>query len=87
MTLGFVARRGSHRRMTEASDAQPFITLAQFLKARGLAQTGGQAKLMAREAGIVVNGAPENRPGRKLHDGDVVVLDGNTLTVQDVRPA
>lgn len=47
-----------------------FITLAQAVKAVGLANTGGQAKLRVREGDILVNGQPESRPGRKLRQGD-----------------
>jgi ribosome-associated protein len=47
-----------------------FITLAQAIKAVGLAETGGQAKIIVREEGFLVNGAAENRPGRKLRAGD-----------------
>ena len=46
------------------------ITLAQALKAVGLAGTGGQAKFMVREGAATVNGEPAAQPGRKLHAGD-----------------
>lgn len=46
------------------------ITLAQALKLAGLADTGGQAKLRVRQGDILVNGSPEDRPGRKLRAGD-----------------
>jgi ribosome-associated protein len=46
------------------------ITLAQALKAAGLADTGGQAKHLARGGTVQVNGAAETQPGRKLHAGD-----------------
>jgi ribosome-associated protein len=46
------------------------ITLAQALKAVGLAGTGGQAKYMVREGTATVNGAPAAQPGRKLRAGD-----------------
>jgi len=46
------------------------ITLAQALKAVGLAGTGGQAKFMVREGTATVNGEPAVQPGRKLHAGD-----------------
>jgi ribosome-associated protein len=46
------------------------ITLAQAVKAVGLAGTGGQAKILVREGGFLVNGAAETRPGRKLRAGD-----------------
>jgi ribosome-associated protein len=46
------------------------ITLAQAVKAVGLADTGGQAKYRIREGEILVNGEVETRPGRKLRAGD-----------------
>lgn len=46
------------------------ITLAQALKAAGLAGTGGQAKVLVREGSATVNGKVVLQPGRKLHAGD-----------------
>jgi ribosome-associated protein len=46
------------------------ITLAQAVKAVGLADTGGQAKYLIREGGITVNGTAVTQPGTKLHAGD-----------------
>ncbi len=47
-----------------------YITLAQAVKAVGLADTGGQAKFRVREGDLLVNDEPETRPGRKLRAGD-----------------
>jgi ribosome-associated protein len=46
------------------------ITLAQAVKAVGLADSGGQAKHLVRNGGVTVNGAVETQPGRKLSRGD-----------------
>jgi ribosome-associated protein len=46
------------------------ITLAQAVKAVGIAGSGGEAKHLVREGRCLVNGSPENRPGRKLFQGD-----------------
>ncbi len=46
------------------------ITLAQAVKVAGLADTGGQAKLLVRSGRLRVNGRPEDRPGHKLRAGD-----------------
>lgn len=46
------------------------ITLAQAVKAAGLADTGGQAKKLIRSGQVRVNGIVVTRPGRKLVDGD-----------------
>lgn len=48
------------------------ITLSQALKVAGLADTGGQAKVIVRAGQVTVNGEPELRPGRKLRAGDVI---------------
>lgn len=48
------------------------ITLAQAVKLAGLADTGGQAKLLVRAGKVRVNGSAETRPGCKLHTGDRV---------------
>jgi ribosome-associated protein len=46
------------------------ITLAQAVKAVGLADTGGQAKHLVRSGAVRVNGASETQPGCKLFAGD-----------------
>ena len=46
------------------------ITLAHALKAVGLADTGGQAKVLVRTGTVLVNGKAETQPGRKLRAGD-----------------
>ena len=61
---------------------QPYITLAQFLKFKDLVGSGGEAKPRIREGGIRVNGAEELRPGRKLHKGDRVRMDGKEHVVE-----
>jgi len=58
------------------------ITLAQALKAAGLAESGGQAKYLVREGKVWVNGAVETKPGRKLFPGDrFKVEDGEEFTI------
>ncbi len=54
------------------------ITLAQSVKAVGLAGSGGQAKQLIRAGQVQVNGAVETQPGRKLVVGDRVAVAGET---------
>jgi ribosome-associated protein len=54
------------------------ITLAQAVKAVGLADSGGQAKHLVRGGGVTVNGEVETRPGRKLTAGDRFSAGGET---------
>jgi ribosome-associated protein len=58
-----------------------YITLQQFLKFSGIAQTGGEAKIFVKEKEIYVNDEKENRRGRKLYPGDKVKVDGKTFEV------
>lgn len=53
-----------------------YITLGQLVKAMGLLGTGGEIKTFLTENEILVNGEKEDRRGRKLRAGDVVVVSG-----------
>lgn len=53
------------------------ITLGQLLKVAGLLSTGGEARYFLQETSIKVNGAHENRRGRKLRPGDIVVVENH----------
>ncbi len=64
------------------ADSPQFIKLDQFLKLRGLVQTGGQAKLMIQSGLVQVNNEPETRRGRKLVAGDRVRVDGEQFRVE-----
>ncbi len=55
------------------------ITLDALLKASGLADSGGQAKSLIKDAQVKVNGETETRRGRKLRPGDQVLLAGQQL--------
>ena len=49
-----------------------YIDLLQFLKATGIAVTGGEAKMLVDDGLIQVNGEDESRRRRKLRPGDRV---------------
>ena len=57
------------------------MKLDQFLKWRGLAATGGEAKLRIQRGDVAVNGTIETRRGRQLHSGDAVRIDGREWLV------
>jgi len=57
------------------------ITLNQFLKLAGIAQTGGQAKMMIQSGAVQVNGTVDTRRGRKLETGDRVTVESQTFEV------
>lgn len=61
---------------------QSHIKLDQFLKWQGLAQTGGEAKIIIKQGLVAVNGEEEMRRGRKLVTGDRVTVSGTTHRVE-----
>ncbi|WP_416326853.1 S4 domain-containing protein YaaA [[Eubacterium] hominis] len=56
-----------------------YITLGQLLKMTDFIQSGGEAKFAVKELSIEVNGEKENRRGRKLRQGDVIVIEGKKM--------
>lgn len=62
--------------MTTLALRGEYITLAQAVKAAGLADSGGRAKQVIRDGEVTVNEQVETHPGRKLHAGDRFALAG-----------
>ena len=62
------------------------MKLDQFLKWIGLADTGGQAKLLILSGEVTVNGFVETRRGRKLIEGDKVCLAKNEYIFSNNQP-
>jgi ribosome-associated protein len=59
-----------------------FIELIALLKATGIAETGGQAKLMVEEGLVKVNGEVETRKRAKLCPGSKIFVDGRMIFVE-----
>ena len=59
-----------------------FIKLEALLKFAGISMTGGEAKLLIQEGGVLVNGSPCTMRGKKIRAGDTVSLEGVELTIQ-----
>jgi ribosome-associated protein len=53
-----------------------FITLDALLKATGLADSGGGAKMLIAQGRVQVDGREELRRGAKLRAGQVVAVQG-----------
>ena len=58
-----------------------FIKLGQALKKAGLVDSGVEAKMVILGGNVQVNGQPEYQRGKKLHDGDVVTYQGETIRI------
>ena len=59
-----------------------YITLGQLLKAMDFAQDGVDAKYRIQNGEASVNREVETRRGRKLYDGDIVTIDGQSVQVK-----
>jgi len=58
-----------------------YIELIQLLKATGIAQTGGHAKIIVDEHVVFRNGELETRKRAKLIIGDVIEIEDNRITL------
>ena len=62
-------------------EEEEFIKLGQALKMGNLVSSGVEAKMVILDGLVSVNGEVEMQRGKKLHDGDVVSYDGETLKI------
>ncbi len=58
-----------------------YIRLGQALKLAGMVGSGVEAKVVIKNGEVTVNGKAELQRGKKLHDGDVVSYNGETMKV------
>ncbi|MCB9883694.1 MAG: RNA-binding S4 domain-containing protein [Planctomycetes bacterium] len=66
---------------SENAPSERVLRLQEFLKIRGLVDTGGEAKVRIQGGEVAVNGEVETRRGRQLVTGDVVTFDGTDHAV------
>ncbi len=62
-------------------DGEEFITLQSLLKAGGLSDTGGAAKIAITTGQVQVDGETETRRGKKIRPGQVVSFAGKEIRV------
>ena len=61
---------------------EEFIKLGQALKAAGLVESGAEAKEVIVDGLVTVNKEVDNRRGRKLYDGDIVVFNCMEIKIE-----
>lgn len=61
-----------------------FIKLGQLLKLLAIIDSGALAKEFLAENDVLVNDLIENRRGRKLYDGDILVILGEKYIVKAI---
>ena len=75
----------SHETTPSAADiiqiSDDMIRLGQLLKLANLADDGTQAKELVDHGLVKVNGEIEERRGAQLHPGDVVTVNGKSVTI------
>lgn len=67
-----IVAKAAKRRTETAKINTEFIRLDGFLKFKGIAETGGQAKQLIQDGKIKVNGEICTARGKKIRGGDTV---------------
>ena len=60
-----------------------YITLGQFLKIADIIQSGGEAKGYLAYNEVYINDELDVRRGRKLRNGDKIVVEGKEFIIED----
>lgn len=58
-----------------------YIKLGQALKAKGLVESGVEAKTEIQAGNVKVNGQVETQRGKKLYNGDIVSFQGKEIKI------
>ena len=58
-----------------------YIALGQFLKLARIIDSGGAAKAFLAETPVLINGEPDQRRGRKLREGDEILILGKSYRI------
>lgn len=80
----YIAQRAIERNSMieiQIRETDEFIKLGQALKKAGLVESGVDAKFVIQDGLVKVNGETELQRGKKIHDGDVISYNGETVKV------
>ena len=58
-----------------------FIKLGQAMKLAGMVGSGVDAKMLIQDGQVEVNGEGEDQRGKKLHEGDVITFNGESVQI------
>ena len=58
-----------------------FIKLGQAMKVAGMVGSGVDAKMLIQDGQVEVNGEVEYQRGKKLHEGDVITFNGESVQI------
>ena len=68
--------------MQEIKISDEYIKLGQAMKLGGAVQSGLEAKEYIVNGKVKVNGKIEEQRGKKLHDGDIFLYNGNEYKIK-----
>ena len=58
-----------------------FIKLGQAMKLAGMVGSGVDGKMLIQDGQVEVNGEVEYQRGKKLHEGDVITFNGESVQI------
>ena len=58
-----------------------FIKLCQAMNLAGMVGSGVDAKMLIQDGQVEVNGEVEYQRGKKLHEGDVITFNGESVQI------
>ena len=58
-----------------------FIKLGQAMQLAGMVGSGVDAKMLIQDGQVEVNGEVEYQRGKKLHEGDVITFNGESVQI------
>ena len=58
-----------------------FIKLGQAMKLAGMVGSGVDAKMLIQDCQVEGNGEVEYQRGKKLHEGDVITFNGESVQI------
>lgn len=70
------------KKPTQISITTEYITLGQFLKLADIIESGGEAKSFLASNKVTIDGAEDNRRGRKLRGGEVLEIKGQVYEIK-----
>lgn len=74
-------RRIGERQMEKVIIRDDFIKLGQAMKLAGMVGSGVDAKMLIQDGQVEVNGEVEYQRGKKLHEGDIITFNGESVQI------
>lgn len=77
--------KAAEKKIEKVEIKTDFIRLDSFLKFKGIAETGGQAKQFIQDGIVRVNGEVCTSRGKKLRDGEKILVFGDEYHIKQIK--